>query len=227
MLVGLIAPPWLPVPPERYGGIEAVVDRLARGLVDAGHEVPLAAPQGSTCPVSQVPGRVVDERALTATADQACQSQLGQVLAHRRRADPGELGQTGDRGLALQQGPQQLDPGRVGQHPERLCRKVRLVVLGHRQGRQVLAHGRNHTVCIPSHICRYAQRMSTSQGDHNHPVPDHHDHEHDHAEGWCRRLVHAVAPRSHDTADSLDAALESSARGIRAVKLSLLGLGAE
>ncbi len=69
--------------------------------------------------------------------------------------------------------------------------------------------------------------MSTSQGDHNHPVPDHHDHEHDHAEGWCRRLVHAVAPRSHDTADSLDAALESSARGIRAVKLSLLGLGAE
>ena len=40
MLIGLIAPPWLPVPPPAYGGTEAVLDRLARGLVRAGHEVP-------------------------------------------------------------------------------------------------------------------------------------------------------------------------------------------
>jgi len=53
--IGLIAPPWLPVPPPRYGGTEVVVDGLARGLVAAGHEVLLAAPTGSTCPVPLVP----------------------------------------------------------------------------------------------------------------------------------------------------------------------------
>jgi glycosyltransferase involved in cell wall biosynthesis len=56
MRIGLIAPPWVPVPPQRYGGIEAVIDRLARGLVAAGHQVLLAAPGNSTCPVPQVPG---------------------------------------------------------------------------------------------------------------------------------------------------------------------------
>ena len=56
LLIGLIAPPWLPVPPVRYGGIELVIDGLARGLVAAGHEVLLAAPAGSTCPVPQIAG---------------------------------------------------------------------------------------------------------------------------------------------------------------------------
>ena len=56
MRIGLIAPPWIPVPPPSYGGIEAVVDVLARGLTAAGHEVLLAAAAGSTCPVRQIPG---------------------------------------------------------------------------------------------------------------------------------------------------------------------------
>jgi glycosyltransferase involved in cell wall biosynthesis len=51
MRIGLIAPPWLPVPPMAYGGTEAVVDRLARGFVRAGHDVLLAATGDSTCPV--------------------------------------------------------------------------------------------------------------------------------------------------------------------------------
>jgi glycosyltransferase involved in cell wall biosynthesis len=49
--VGLIAPPWLPVPPTKYGGTEAVVDRLARGLHARGHDVLLFATGDSTCPV--------------------------------------------------------------------------------------------------------------------------------------------------------------------------------
>jgi glycosyltransferase involved in cell wall biosynthesis len=49
--VGLIAPPWLPVPPPAYGGTEVVVDGLARGLVAAGHEVLLVTTGDSTCPV--------------------------------------------------------------------------------------------------------------------------------------------------------------------------------
>ena len=56
MLIGLVAPPWLPVPPRRYGGIEMVIDVLARGLMAAGHEVRLAAPAGSTCAVPQIDG---------------------------------------------------------------------------------------------------------------------------------------------------------------------------
>lgn len=49
--IGLLAPPWLPVPPIGYGGTEAVVDRLARGFQEAGHHVVLFAAPGSTCPV--------------------------------------------------------------------------------------------------------------------------------------------------------------------------------
>ena len=56
MQIGIISPPWVPVPPPAYGGLEAVVDRLARGLVDAGHEVLLAAPANSECPVPRVEG---------------------------------------------------------------------------------------------------------------------------------------------------------------------------
>jgi glycosyltransferase involved in cell wall biosynthesis len=51
MHVGLIAPPWVPVPPPAYGGTELVVDGLARGLVAAGHEVLLVTTGDSTCPV--------------------------------------------------------------------------------------------------------------------------------------------------------------------------------
>jgi len=56
MKIGLVAPPWLPVPPGQYGGTESVIDRVARGLVRAGHELLLAAPDGSSCPVPQVAG---------------------------------------------------------------------------------------------------------------------------------------------------------------------------
>jgi glycosyltransferase involved in cell wall biosynthesis len=52
MKVGLIAPPWIPVPPPRYGGAEEVIDGLARGLRELGHEVRLFTIGESTCPVS-------------------------------------------------------------------------------------------------------------------------------------------------------------------------------
>lgn len=51
MKVGLIAPPWVPVPPVAYGGTEAVIDNLARGLVRLGHQVRLFTVGESTCPV--------------------------------------------------------------------------------------------------------------------------------------------------------------------------------
>lgn len=53
MRIGLIAPPWLPVPPPAYGGTEQVIDCLARGLRDLGHEVRLFTVGESTCPVAR------------------------------------------------------------------------------------------------------------------------------------------------------------------------------
>ena len=47
----MLAPPWTPIPPPLYGGIELVVDELSRGLVAAGHELTLYATGDSTCPV--------------------------------------------------------------------------------------------------------------------------------------------------------------------------------
>jgi cation diffusion facilitator family transporter len=51
-------------------------------------------------------------------------------------------------------------------------------------------------------------------------------HDHDHPAGLRGAIKEIFAPHSHDAADSVDSALESSAAGIRAVKLSLLVLGA-
>lgn len=51
MKVGLIAPPWIPVPPPAYGGTEAVIANLARGLNDLGHDVTLFTVGTSTSPV--------------------------------------------------------------------------------------------------------------------------------------------------------------------------------
>jgi glycosyltransferase involved in cell wall biosynthesis len=48
MRIAEIAPPWLTIPPDGYGGIELVVDGLAGGLTARGHDVTLFAPEGST-----------------------------------------------------------------------------------------------------------------------------------------------------------------------------------
>jgi cation diffusion facilitator family transporter len=65
---------------------------------------------------------------------------------------------------------------------------------------------------------------------HGHAHDDHghshgHDHDHDHPKGLRGAIKEIFAPHSHDAADSVDSALESSAAGIRAVKISLLVLG--
>ena len=53
MRIGLVAPPWAPVPPALYGGIELVVDRLAQGFAAAGHDVVLFTTGDATCPVTR------------------------------------------------------------------------------------------------------------------------------------------------------------------------------
>lgn len=60
---------------------------------------------------------------------------------------------------------------------------------------------------------------------HEHGHSHGHGHDHDHPTGLRGVIKEIFAPHSHDAADSVDSALESSAAGIRAVKISLLVLG--
>lgn len=45
--IAIVAPPWYPVPPNGYGGIELVVGLLSSSLRDLGHRVSLLAREGS------------------------------------------------------------------------------------------------------------------------------------------------------------------------------------
>jgi glycosyltransferase involved in cell wall biosynthesis len=47
LTIAMVAPPWYPVPPTGYGGIELVVHLLTRGLRRNGHRVLLFAAEGS------------------------------------------------------------------------------------------------------------------------------------------------------------------------------------
>jgi glycosyltransferase involved in cell wall biosynthesis len=53
--IGLLAPPFETVPPERYGGTERVLAALADALVDRGHDVTLFAARGSDTRATLVP----------------------------------------------------------------------------------------------------------------------------------------------------------------------------
>lgn len=70
-------------------------------------------------------------------------------------------------------------------------------------------------------LCRL-KRASMSDPHHNH----HHDH---HAAGsgraWWHRLRHVLTPHSHDSADKIDHAMRTSRDGMRALWISLCGLG--
>lgn len=56
MRIGIIAPPWLTVPPARYGGTEMAVNTLAVALAAAGHDIVLAAASDSSCAVTLLEG---------------------------------------------------------------------------------------------------------------------------------------------------------------------------
>ena len=58
----------------------------------------------------------------------------------------------------------------------------------------------------------------------SHAHADSHPHDHEHRSG-VRRVLHGLfVPHRHDAAESVDDALEASVQGVRAVKLSLVGL---
>jgi glycosyltransferase involved in cell wall biosynthesis len=69
--IAVLSPAWFPVPPTRYGGIEAVVSLLADGLVEAGHDVTLFASGDSKSPAKLVSAfsEAPSSRIGTASAD--------------------------------------------------------------------------------------------------------------------------------------------------------------
>lgn len=71
MRIALTADPELPVPPKHYGGIERIVDMLARGLVARGHEVTLFAHPDSASAGRLVPWPGVSSLSVTNTVRNA------------------------------------------------------------------------------------------------------------------------------------------------------------
>ncbi len=80
-------------------------------------------------------------------------------------------------------------------------------------------HGGDRPAVTTSHADEHPARPEHAEG-HGHAAGRRHEHL-----GGGRDFVKSVlAPHSHDPADSVDSALESSAEGIRAVKVGLLAL---
>ena len=69
--IALTADPEIPVPPIQYGGIERIVDMLARGLVARGHEVTVFAHPKSATAGNLVPWQGLNSRSRIDTARNA------------------------------------------------------------------------------------------------------------------------------------------------------------
>ncbi|KDN73801.1 cation diffusion facilitator family transporter [Streptomyces olindensis] len=67
--------------------------------------------------------------------------------------------------------------------------------------------------------------MSDHRHEHSRHEHSRHEHSHSRRHGLRHRLAHLLTPHSHQTADKVDSALESSARGMRALWVSLAVLG--
>jgi glycosyltransferase involved in cell wall biosynthesis len=60
MRIAQLAPPYLPCPPDGYGGVERVIAELTDALVDRGHDVTLFAHPGSRTRAQLVSTRLLD-----------------------------------------------------------------------------------------------------------------------------------------------------------------------
>ncbi|WP_405919080.1 cation diffusion facilitator family transporter [Streptomyces longwoodensis] len=82
------------------------------------------------------------------------------------------------------------------------------------------SHGRGHG--HPHHRRGRHHHAPHDPGPHHHDAHQHHPSS---SPGPLHRLRHLLTPHSHETADKVDPALESSARGMRALWVSLAVLG--
>lgn len=89
-------------------------------------------------------------------------------------------------------------------------------------GHDSKGHGHSHDHGSPRD---HGNDHGHSGHDHTHAHPHPHPHTHNTPSGPLPRLRHLLTPHSHETGDKLDSALESSARGMRALWVSLVVLG--
>lgn len=73
--------------------------------------------------------------------------------------------------------------------------------------------------CLP----KRPSAVSSKSPSHRSSLREHNDTQHRHG-SWWQRIRHALGAHSHDPGAGVDQALETSAQGIRALKISLIGL---
>ena len=78
---------------------------------------------------------------------------------------------------------------------------------------------------VDEHAHAHDDHGDHGRHDHHDPHDPHDHHDHDHPGGLRGVVTSLFRPHSHDAADSVDSALESSEQGVRAVKISLVALG--
>src|SRR5919206_103722 len=59
--VAMLAPPWIPIPPPAYGGVERVIELFTTELIARGHDVTLFASPGTESVASEVGPCLDDE----------------------------------------------------------------------------------------------------------------------------------------------------------------------
>ena len=186
--------------------------------------------------------------AVTAHGDQTRQPELAQMLRHRRPGRPHRLPERRHVVLAGAEQCHQPQSGPVGQHPQQVGRRHDLTV--RRELLLQVIGTCNIVACVHEHILSEWEAAGvasnrTQQGEpvrdnshsHDHEQPGSHirdnghghghSHEDDHGgvRSWWDRLRHLAVPHSHDSRAKVDPALESSRDGLRALWISLVGLG--
>ncbi|MFT8395378.1 glycosyltransferase family 4 protein [Propionibacterium sp.] len=157
--IGMIAPPWFELPPEGYGGIEAVVSALVDQLVACGHEVTLVASghNGTAAqhfvrvyeepPSERIGFTVMPELVLAAEADRALSDLDLDIVHDNSSAGPLLAGGRTQPTVVTMHNPVSGDNG---DYYQRLGTKVRIVAISRAQMRQ--CPGLNWVGCVPNAI---------------------------------------------------------------------------
>jgi glycosyltransferase involved in cell wall biosynthesis len=142
MRIGIIAPPWIPVPAPGYGGIEAVVAGTARELARRGHDVVLVAAPGSdvegvhtVTPLAEVPAQIglaADEWAHLVAAVPAM-ADRDAVIDHSGPLGGVLMGVGGPPALHVVHGPLGEAERTVYRAVCRCAPRLRLVAISHHQ----------------------------------------------------------------------------------------------
>ncbi len=107
----------------RVAGMLSVVDRVLDHLPDVS-AVEAVENVGALAPRAYQPGH----------------PQLGQVLGHPGSRSPDGLGEFADGEFTVEQRPQQLQAGGVGEHPQHLDRQVDMLLGRHRPYVSICIH---------------------------------------------------------------------------------------